>query len=395
MAWVSYRKVIDCDVEHDFSWVGFPCPELTYNQRWPFIINANGLPCNIANQFLLEEPIYKGRTEATLQTYAESLTNYFSYLESKNLNWDEVSKYDLFAYRESTRLPTKGNKPLSHKTINLRISVVDSFYQWVYTHFPGLSSKQNDSKSIELLSANYMTSSLVKTPRLKTFKGTVRAPTSIDAMEFITSLPEPYDLMAKWQILTGLRASGIRNLSLKDLKNTRQCNKSLSKLLIKEKPNKPRNIYIPNFLINETRAYIKTTRKANRTFSLHTPKNRWSDEVIFINTRARPISKASYCNVFNVASAQHKTKITSHMLRSTFATTMLAVLKRLEREGLPINPLLVVRDLLGHSWISTTEKYLNNMEVEIAMDTLYASDNESYFKDISNLILNKHKETSI
>ncbi|MDB3936377.1 site-specific integrase, partial [Granulosicoccus sp.] len=257
MAWISYRKVINEPKILDLDWLDFAPPKLKNNKRWPFIIAADGTSCHYANLFLLDEPIFKGCTEATLKTYAESLVSFLNCLEQSNIGWKDVNKYDILMYRETMRTPDCGQPTLSSQTINLRLTVVESFYQWASLRFPNVCLHiEIESKSKETIEQNPYKSNLKKTsliPRLRTFNGYSEIPTSVDALDFIATLSEPYDLMAKWQLLTGLRASGVRNLSLTTISAAKPCNQSAYKLLIKEKPSKPRFIYPPRFLIDETK----------------------------------------------------------------------------------------------------------------------------------------------
>ena len=58
-------------------------------------------------------------------------------------------------------------------------------------------------------------------------------------------------------------------------------------------------------------------------------------------------------------------RATPHVLRSTFGCWMLARLERLAKEGVAINPLLIVKILMGHEHIDTTDRYLR----AVSMDT--------------------------
>lgn len=70
-------------------------------------------------------------------------------------------------------------------------------------------------------------------------------------------------------------------------------------------------------------------------------------------------------------------KATTHLLRATFACMLLARLEHLAARGAPVNPLLVVKVLLGHEHIETTDRYLRAVAADPCvlkdvLDTLIA-----------------------
>lgn len=58
---------------------------------------------------------------------------------------------------------------------------------------------------------------------------------------------------------------------------------------------------------------------------------------------------------------------TTHLLRATFACMLLARLEQLVSQGASINPLLVVKVLMGHERIETTDRYLRAIAVDACM----------------------------
>ena len=55
----------------------------------------------------------------------------------------------------------------------------------------------------------------------------------------------------------------------------------------------------------------------------------------------------------------------SHLLRATFACMLLARLERMAKQGAVVNPLLVVKILMGYEDIQSSDKYL----LAVAVDT--------------------------
>jgi integrase len=67
----------------------------------------------------------------------------------------------------------------------------------------------------------------------------------------------------------------------------------------------------------------------------------------------------------------------SHLLRASFACMMLARLEQLAKQGAAINPLMIVKILMAHQAVQTTDKYLRAVAVDThvlaeVLDTLLA-----------------------
>lgn len=83
-----------------------------------------------------------------------------------------------------------------------------------------------------------------------------------------------------------------------------------------------------------------------------------------MNRRGRPVSKNRYQQVIHHAGQTCSFKATSHLLRATFACMMLARLEQLAKRDAAINPLLIVKVLMGHEHIDTTGLYLRAIAVD-------------------------------
>jgi integrase/recombinase XerD len=88
-----------------------------------------------------------------------------------------------------------------------------------------------------------------------------------------------------------------------------------------------------------------------------------------------PVCKNTYQHVIRRASIACGFKATSHLLRATFGCWLLARLERLEKQGEAINPLLIVKILMAHEHIDTTDRYLRAIAIDVhvlsgVLDTL-------------------------
>jgi integrase len=93
---------------------------------------------------------------------------------------------------------------------------------------------------------------------------------------------------------------------------------------------------------------------------------------LFLNSKGRPFSVIS--NAFNLMLNRLDLpfNVNPHMLRHTYATHTLRAL--MERNDLKINPLMYVKARLGHSFVTTTQKYLH------------------FIDDVSDGVLNSYQE---
>ena len=87
--------------------------------------------------------------------------------------------------------------------------------------------------------------------------------------------------------------------------------------------------------------------------------------------RSRSSSAVAACREQEPLPARHPArrpacgfKATTHLLRATFACMMLARLEQLAKQGALINPLLIVKVLMGHEHIETTDRYLRAIAVD-------------------------------
>ncbi len=85
---------------------------------------------------------------------------------------------------------------------------------------------------------------------------------------------------------------------------------------------------------------------------------------MFVNARGAAAGKNAYQRQISRAGARCGFKATTHLLRATFACMLLARLERLASGGAAINPLLIVKVLMGHEHIATTDRYLRAIAVD-------------------------------
>ncbi|HEY6928010.1 MAG TPA: site-specific integrase, partial [Steroidobacteraceae bacterium] len=203
---------------------------------------------------------------------------------------------------------------------------------------------------------------------LRQFGSLPRPLTRHQARELLARLPPPYDLMARWQLYTGLRVSELLRLRIDDVRKT-HCDEPEGEPLhsaieVLRKGRKRGYIIAPSSLIEETRIYCHYQRSAwlRRASRRHRASQ---TAALFVGSRGSGCKKNTYQGVIRRAGLACGFRATTHLLRATFACMMLARLEQLAKQGAAINPLLVVKILMGHEHIETTDRYLR----AIAIDT--------------------------
>ena len=118
-------------------------------------------------------------------------------------------------------------------------------------------------------------------------------------------------------------------------------------------------------LLEESVAYLQDHRQA---WVLRRARRTGRDERaerLFINSCGRCVSKNRYQQIVRATGRTAGFAATTHLLRATFACTMLARLEQLAKQGTSINPLLIVKILMGHEHLETTDRYLRAVAIDV------------------------------
>lgn len=339
---------------------------------FPLLFTADLKIIEPAVAFLHEHFVQRAHTAETLRTYAEILYDWFETLEQNAIRWDEADAVDLVAYRNRMVMQPSGRTGRLYQvsTINHRVRGVLRFYEWaVRTHWLGASPLAGRSHDFAL--ARQQRPARAESMRgvdhslfvLRQFEPLPRPLVSEQARELLATLPPPYDLMARWQIYTGLRVSELLRLGVKDVTGRRASAAAHHTIDVMRKGRKPGYVIVSASLLDETAGYLTGYRHAwlQRARS----KGRGAAHMaLFINARGAPVGKNAYQRVISRAGQACGFKATTHLLRATFACMLLARLERLASQGAAINPLLVVKVLMGHERIETTDRYLRAIAVD-------------------------------
>ena len=321
--------------------------------------------------FLHEHAIQRAHTADTVRTYTEILYDWFDALEQSGIAWRDADAIDLVAYRNRMveHPSAHTTRPYSVRTINHRVRGVLRFYAWAvrngWLHDSQLVDRGNDLElARHARRAKYYTSELDRCVfLLRQFESLPRPLTSGQARELLAELRTPYDLIARWQLYTGLRVSEALHLTLQDVFKQAASQATYRVIDVMRKGRKAGYVIAPMSLLEETAAYRDRHRSVWQERSVRKGRKP-TRSALFLNRRGSSVKKRQYQRVIQRTGQACGFKATSHLLRATFGCMMLARLERLARQGAAINPLLIVKILMGHEHIDTTDRYLRAVAVD-------------------------------
>jgi site-specific recombinase XerD len=323
--------------------------------------------------FLHEHGVERGHSSDTVRTYSEILYDWFETLEQNDLDWRTVVPADLVAYRNRMMRELSGHtsRPYSRRTINHRVRGVLRFYQWAvrsqWLKASPLLGRESDfaiahgARSSRIRCASSADSGFFV---LRQYVTMPRPLAALEARELMATLVTPYDLMARWQVYTGLRVGELLKLKASDVSESARHRDRPFKLIdVLRKGGKSSYVIASRSLLDETAGFVAIHRRAwlrrreSRGFNC-------DQEPLFIGSRGTLVSKNRYQQVIQKTAHSCGFKATSHVLRATFACLMLERLEQLAKAGAAINPLFIVKILMGHERIETTDRYLRAIRVD-------------------------------
>ncbi len=344
---------------------------------FPLLFSADFELIEPAVAFLHEHSIQRAHTSDTVRTYLEILYDWFDALEQSDIPWQQADAVDLVAYRNrmlNEPSPHTG-RPYSVRTINHRVRGVLRFHGWMvrngWLDRSDLIGRESDfavARSASPSRHHHRSEVDRRIFLLRQFESLPRPLVSTQARELLAQLPPPYDLMARWQLYTGLRVSELLRLRVEDIfkrpaSRRVPAHASYSVIDVMRKGRKCGYVIAPASLIEESAAYRQRHREAWCKRAVR--KARIPEQGrFFVNTWGSAAKKNTYQKVIRRVAKGCGFRATSHLLRATFACMMLARLERLAKQGAAINPLLIVKILMGHEHIETTDRYLRAVAID-------------------------------
>jgi site-specific recombinase XerD len=349
--------------------------EFMYARRprpgFPLILSSAMEPAEPFHSYLMWRLLDSGDDldKKTWESYGRAIWDFAKFLDENGHSWNQpfnaVGEGVVKQYRDWQVLDLK----LDAGTINARLRQVVQMYEWakgkgLISVLP-FSYREVTRRGVQHdlahktggeqthIQANVMVDEWVKDPafltaeQLRVARGEIRS----------TSQRLLWDLMGR----VGLRSVEARTFPLKyvfdpstrrDLKPGSLIHTELNPRDMEIKFDKPRIVAIPYSLMEDLWAY--------RQFERNLYAGADTRRELILTVRGSPFTNASAGKVFSHLAKRVGFKVTPLMLRHSYAVHTLLVLRA--HPELNIEPLMYVRDRLGHEDVGTTMVYLTQIQ---------------------------------
>lgn len=362
---------------------------------FPLLLDDDGRAMEPAQTFLWWLLTKPGRTESkkTWVAYGRAMYDYFGFVNRNKIDWKAAPMSGMPGAIEAYRDWSKGTLDLASNTINQRLRIVVRFYEWAQKQ-GHIEKLPFDHVSVRtgmpprFLAHVDMTGGRMESPDilLREKKQTIKFLTKEQVSACLAQITnDTHRFMFGLMVRAGLRQIECRTFPGKylfdprrrpDLVEGQKIRLALDPRDMKLKLDKPREIDMPYDMMEDLWWYAarhRQRRERNRRDGKKYP-------VLFLTEAGEPYGETSLTQVFASLSSRVGFPVHPHMLRHTYATYLLWSLRK--SANFQGEPLLYVRDRLGHSDVSTTAIYLhliNSLEAQLALahedelDTLFAA----------------------
>lgn len=267
--------------------------------------------------------VTKNYSNNTIISYMKDLEDFDNFLQKEELAQNAIeAKRERLARHYMSYLEDLG---FSKKSVARKISSLRTFYNQM------IKEKLTDVNIFESIE-------VPKPPkRLPKIISDNEINYLFDAIDQSTLLGMRNYLILDMLFSCGLRASEITGIEIKDLQINRK------QLLVHGKGSKDRYVPLHDNLINNTQKYLTDIRPKLIA------KSDYETQILFLNYRGEDLTNRGLQLILKkiLSDANETYRITPHMLRHSFATTML-------NHGADLR---VVQELLGHEHLKSTQIY--------------------------------------
>lgn len=353
----------------------FTTDEFIYARRarpgFPLLLGADMRPIEPFQSYLQYRLLGAGKALdlKSWEAYGRRLWDYVSYLHANGIAWNgtipDSGSGPIATYRDWSL----NDLGLKHSTINSRLAVAVHFYEWAKTcglvdavpfeyektPTPWLSSVSVDDAWDENTRANVMLTEWEAEPAFL----------SAGQLRQIIELP----LSPTRRLLFGLmRRVGLRSCEARTFPHQYVFNPSTRRGLrkgqmidVELEPNvmeikydKPRVVHVPYSLMQDMFSYTQLERNRLKPSVLADPSS------LLLTVKGSTFSKDAVVHACGSISARVGFRFTALTLRHSYAVHTLARLRcQPDFKG---DPLMYVRDRLGHESVETTMVYLDQIE---------------------------------
>lgn len=323
------------------------------------------LPC----EWMIDLAIVDARCNSSLtwKAYAYDLRGFIEFSMENGFDWLHPTD-EMKIGHYGAALAGRG---VSRNSINRIMSTICRFYEWAAErgsitslHLRYEAVKMNRRGFLaHIEEKNRLSARAIVIPKKTRRERLPRFFTIEERRQIIALLSERDQLIVLWALFTGAREHEICALTLDQIPEQQAYRgRTFCRVRLTEtKGSVPGELFVPTWLIDRTFQHIALYgRKAVQRAAL--ARGRIVDDHIFLSLVGNPLKADSVYNIFkDNAITVLGIQGTFHDLRHTYAITMLdRLMKAAEanpsRDGR--NPLLILKHLLRHSSITSTERYL-------------------------------------
>lgn len=339
---------------------------------FPLLLNDDGDAIQPAQTFLWDLLAKAGRisSKKSWEAYGRATYDFFAFCLTNGHDWKKPAAVGMPGAIEAWRDWSLGTLGLARRTVNQRLRTIVRFYQWAVKkgyidEVPFDYVTVQTSRDSGFLAHVDATGGRVASPNvlLTEDKKPIRFLTKEQIEVCHNTLTNPtHQLMFELMVRTGIRQIECRTFPdlyvfdptrRKDLKPEQKIRLHLNPKDMEIKNSKPRDIDVPYDLMEKLWAYSVRRRQGRAN---NHPENK-TFPALFLTEDGVPYQKDAVTAIFRRLSARVGFPVQAHMLRHTYATYLLWSLRKSETfEG---EPLLYVRDRMGHADVSTTTIYLH------------------------------------
>jgi integrase len=360
---------------------------------FPLLLKSDGWPMEPAQSFLWHALITHGGIESKLtwEAYGRRLYDYFAFLSANDLAWNEGQKPHGLSVVARYRDWSLGELGLNPSTVNKRLNLVVRFYDWCkrqghITHLPfGMRDVRTPLHQGFLVHVD-RSGGVISKPMVmaRERKASIKFLIKEQVRQCLSARLDPsHALLFNLMVRTGMRSCEARTFPLtyvfnprtrRGLKHGQMIRVNLEPSDMHIKYGKPRSVDVPWSLMEDMWTYSLHQREIGRQRSGLTPCS------LVLTELGTEFSKGAVVDAMKSIEKKVGFPVRAHMLRHTYGTyTLSALRKSTVFQG---EPLLYVRDRMGHSDVQTTAIYLhliNQLDAQIVlahedeMDMLFAS----------------------
>jgi len=366
-------------------------------EGFPLLLDYDGWPLEPAQAFLWHVLVNRGGVESKLtwEAYGRRLYDFFAFLEANELNRDQgptphglsvVAKYCDWSL---------GELGLNPSTVNKRLNLVVRFYRWsksqgYVSHLPfGFREVKAPAREGFLAHVDRSGGVVSKpTVMVRERKATIKFLTKEQVRKcFGAKLDPSHELLFNLMVRTGIRSCEARTFPVKCVFNPRTRRDLAPGQMIRVELNpadmhikfgRPRSVDVPWSLMEAMWSYSLHQRELRRQRSGKDPA------ALILTELGTEFSKGAVVDAMKSIEKKVGVPVRAHMLRHTYGTYTLSALRKSPSfEG---EPLLYVRDRMGHSDVQTTAVYLhliNQLDAQIVLahedeiDRLFAQESKA------------------